>query len=128
VRHVVLTLLVIGCRHELPPSEEPPAFTARVVDGGAEPPPAIPVDLEVTTSVADAKRDPKLGTTIVTAAAGGNAGVRPDWIGNIIDERGATLGTFTVMEVTSRTTTGATSLPPDKVTGKRVRLTTPPRP
>jgi hypothetical protein len=126
--------LLLACRHPAVAVEPPATVTMPIADATVDPavagpaePTAIPVELEVTARIVEVKLDKATGTSIVTVGAGSNQGVRGDWTASVVDDTGAVLGTVILIDVTARTTTGASALAPDKLDGKRVRLATPTR-
>ena len=96
---------------------------ASVVDSAAEN--MVMVEVEVSARIVDAKPDKAAGVTIVTIAAGSNAGVEMNWLGTVVDDNDAVLGTVVITEVKPRTTIATSPLSPDKLEGKRVRLVSP---
>ena len=118
-------LLVLACRRDIAPEPVLPVRDrlgqVSESDAGA---PAI--ELEVKAAILETTVDKAAGTTLVTAGAGADHGVALGWLGSIVDETGTEVGRFTLLEVKSRTTLGATTLAPDKLERTRVWLRSPP--
>jgi hypothetical protein len=130
---LIACLELLACRRD--PDVEPPRLVmhgggvraAPVLEDAGAPDP-FPVQLEVTTAIVESTVDKAAGTTLVTAGAGVNHGVKLDWIGSVIDDAGKDAGRFTILEVKQRTTLGATTLTAKQLEGKRVWLRSPPPP
>jgi len=68
------------------------------------------------------------GGVVVTVGVGSRDGVQPGWIGEVIDEAGTVIGTFTITTIQPRRVIGTSELSLDAVKGKLVRLASPPPP
>jgi hypothetical protein len=118
-------LLVLACRREVAP--EPVLPIRDRLGQVSETDAGVPaVDLEVKAMILETTVDKTAGTTLVTANAGANHGVALGWLGSIVDDTGAEVGRFTLLEVKPTRTLGATTLAPKQLEGKRVWLRSPP--